>query len=637
MSAIVGYLCRGGDIAPERACAAMLAALAGFGPDASDLRSIDHVSFGRALHLVLPEDDHDRQPIAGGGGRYLLSADVRIDNRGELCGFLAISAAEAGRMSDADILLRVWERWQLGAVDRAVGDFAFAVWDSNGESLTLCRSPLSLKPLFYHRGSRFLAFASMPAGLHALQQIARRPDLEEIAQMLAGGIHAAAPRTMFEGIRAVPQGHAITFTAAGDRMQRVWDLNRPLLKVGTATEAGESLRSVFDLAVGSQLRRRNGQVASHLSAGRDSSAVAASAAQLLAATGEPMVALTSAPRLGFGDGADRHWLVDEGALAAATASRFDNLRHSICRPNGSSFAARLELLNRRHFGPLLNPVNLPWWSETNDAARRNGATVLLTGSTGNFSISVGGRVMLLDAFIEQGPSGWWRELRRSGGTSWSAWRNSVNMLVGPYLGKRLYRGLMTAAGRSVPGYSSLPLLRGPVRARAEQIRAERFADWRPPRSYRALVRDTLYGIDNAEKMSLAEWGIDVRDPTADRRVVELCMSLPSQLLLSPDGGRPAFEAAFADRIPAEVLANRKRGFQSADWFEVIRPNEVRAAFDKVARHSLVSDIVDLKAVSILIDAWPTRDGYRIETIESYCNQLLGTLSMASFIASNFPE
>ena len=115
------------------------------------------------------------------------------------------------------------------------------------------------------------------------------------------------------------------------------------------------------------------------------------------------------------------------------------------------------------------------------------------------------------------------------------------------------------------------------------------------------------------------------------------MSLPSRLLMSPDGGRPAFEAAFADRLPADVLANRQRGFQSADWFEVIGPDEVRAAFAKYARHSLVSDCVDLTAVASLIDAWPVRDGYRIETIETYCNQLLGTLSMASFITSNFPE
>ena len=615
----------------------MIAAVTCFGPDAAETRSTGNVGFGRALYRVLPEDDHDRQPLAGGGGRYLLVADARIDNRDELGAMLAIPPAEAKQMSDADILLRAWERWQLGAVDRIVGDFAFALWDASQESLVLCRSPLSLKSLFYHRGSRFLAFASMPVGLLALPEIPRRPDMEELARMSAGGIHAAAPRTMFEGICAVPQGNAITFTSSGEHTQRIWNLDRPLLSLKSAAEAGECLRSVFDGAVGAQLRRRGGHVASHLSAGRDSSAVTASAARLLAVTGEPMIALTAAPRRQFSDGADRHWLVDEGDLATATACQFDNLRHVICRPNSASFATRLERLNDSHFGPLLNPVNLPWWSAINDAAKRGGATVLLAGTIGNFSISVGGPEVLRDEMTEQGLTAWWRAMVRNGGTSWSAWRNAANVTFGPQFNTTLYRRLMTAAGRSLPGYSALPLLRGQVRQRAEQIRAERFADWRPPKTYRGLVRECLFRADNAETMSLANWGIDSRDPTADRRVVELCLSLPARLLMSPDGGRPAFEAAFADRLPAEVLANRKRGFQSADWFEVIRPDEVRAAFSRYACHSLVRDIVDLKAVTALIDAWPTRDGYRIETIETYCNQLLGTLSMASFIASKFPE
>ena len=57
----------------------MLAAQTAFGPHDQAIRSVDRLAFGRNLFRFLPEDAFDSQPLRGGGGRFMLTADVRID------------------------------------------------------------------------------------------------------------------------------------------------------------------------------------------------------------------------------------------------------------------------------------------------------------------------------------------------------------------------------------------------------------------------------------------------------------------------------------------------------------------------------------------------------------------------------
>ena len=90
----------------------------------------------------MPEDAFDRQPLIGGEGRYVLVADVRLDNRDELTEALRIPAPQARTLCDAAILLAAIERWDESCLERLVGDYAFAAWDGVRRRLLLARDPL---------------------------------------------------------------------------------------------------------------------------------------------------------------------------------------------------------------------------------------------------------------------------------------------------------------------------------------------------------------------------------------------------------------------------------------------------------------------------------------------------------------
>jgi asparagine synthase (glutamine-hydrolysing) len=615
----------------------MVERLTAFGPHDQDVRTLGDIGFGRALYRTLPEDDFDRQPLIGGGGRYLLVADARIDNREELAEKLALERVISVQLSDAALLLAAWERWQLGALDHILGDLAFAVWDAGEQRLTLGRSPVALKPLFYHSGANFLAFASMPQGLHALSQIPRTIDFAE-ATAVAARLPHLGTSTIFEGIRMVRHGHAVQFQAGKETDVPLWNLDSIACRPMSTGECGEALRAELDRAVAAQLRRREGPVACQLSSGRDSSAVATSAALALGRTGETLIALTGAPHIGFTGPEISGRLADESGLAARTASRHPNMAHRICRSRPRRLGAELRQLSELHFGPMANLGALHWAAEVQDGAVAAEASIVLIGSTGNFSISASGLSHFVDVFREQGALPWLRQAIRIGGTSRSAWRTIGSTSFGPFLPEDIYAHILKLSGRGQGLEYSVPVLRQPYQKRAEALLRDQYEDARPPRSYIQFRRDMLVRRDSAEKMSLAQGGLDVRDPTGDRRLVELCLSFPPGALVSAASApSPAYKAAFGDRIPPEVLYNRQRGYQGADWFDLFPKDEVGELFGRFRRNAIVDELLDFDYIGGLIQAWPARATDAVSTLAPYRNELLSALALADYIDLHFPD
>jgi asparagine synthase (glutamine-hydrolysing) len=636
MSAISGYWRTGEGPSPAKACAQMASAQRVYGPHDRSVRSLASVAFGRNLYRLVPEDIFDHQPLLGAGGRYLLTADVRIDNRAELSAKLGIERAAEVCISDADLLLAAWEHWNEAALKQVIGDFALAVWDTDERTLMLARSPLSMKPLHYHIGRDFVAFASMPSGLHALESIPQALNFGHAAA-IAAGVPPLDSSTIFETVSRVEHGHVVHFDGGHARSRRYFEITRAELRFPKRSDYADALRDKLEQAVNAQLRHFDGRVACHLSAGRDSSAVAATAARLLQLNGERLPVYTAAPRLGFPGLTLPKKLADESELAAATASIHPNMDHLVCRPRRGRAFADLDAIHLLNQTPLLNISNLMWWDQINQEARQGGASVMLTGGVGNYALSAGGEGHLVDLLREQGIISWWRVARRLAGFSVPRWRTIGSNSLGPHLPQSLYARILQATGRNGGGYDIAPILRSQFRKEMKlRLRNSHF-EIRPPKDYFAYRREMLFTRNHPDKLSLARWGIDMRDPTADARLIEFCFSLPVDELTSAESARPAFDSAFSDRIPRAVLTSRFRGYQTADWHEIITKEEVATEFERYKTNSLVMALFDFKYIDHLIEKWPNAGWENRPQLYLYRNSLLNALSLANFIAVTFDE
>jgi asparagine synthase (glutamine-hydrolysing) len=354
----------------------------------------------------------------------------------------------------------------------------------------------------------------------------------------------------------------------------------------------------------------------------DSSAVTATAARLDPA--ESILAFTSAPRSGFDGPVPVGRIADETGLAALVALAHPNIQHIVCRPAGMK---PLALLGRTHAlaqQPTGHVCNNSWWCAINDAARDRGVTVMLTGELGNLAFSAGGYSTLED-LVRAGRIGRWLGEARASGLPWRTLADfSFAGLLPASLNDRVRRFFTNA----LPPPAKPPFLAADHHALAEVPPLE-------ASSARALQLELIRRTDPGcfRKAVLAGWGIDERDPTADRDLVEFCLTLPLDALLKDGVERPLLKATLADRLPPELLNQSLRGYQMADWYEQIRPADVRDFASELRKDHRAAALLDWNEVEEAIDAWPNGGWEQRPLIYRYRMRLLRALAAAEFVRS----
>jgi asparagine synthase (glutamine-hydrolysing) len=636
MTALAGLWRLDGRPDAAEGCARMLAVQELYGPHHGAQWSDGAVALGRRLMRLLPEDEFDRQPLTGNAARYILVADVRLDNRNELIEALGIQATQARTLCDGAILLAAIERWHEFCFEHLLGDYAFAAWDCSRRRLLLARDPCGHRPLHYHRANRFFAFASMPKGLHALADVPYAPDQERVAEFLAG-IPAKGAESFFLGIERVEPGHFAIVSANGFTSRRHWQPSGRRITFPRREEYSEALRDLLDKAVACRLRGAS-DVGAYLSGGLDSGAVVATAARLLAPTGRRVVALTAVPRDGYNGPA--HWVVDEGPNAAATAALYPNVEHVLVRNEGRSPLASLDqwfFLNDRP----VNAIFVAGWSHSlNSAIRNRRLSVMLGGGYGNLGLSYAG-IELLPELLSRGR--WWHLWREASALVAARrlrWRGVLASTFGPWcppaLWNWLYRlskggdleiGALRAINRQLSEELDLP---GRAKARSFDL------FFRPHKDGVAARLDLLLRGDpgNIGKGRLALMQVDVREPLSDVRLLDFCLAVPTSQFLRDGTMRVLAREALADRLPKQVLEPSPRPvLHVSDWHEDLTAarDSVFEELDRLEACPAATATLDLPRLRRLTEHWPS-DGWEREDVRvPYRYTLLNAIAVGHFL------
>ncbi|HEX8668777.1 MAG TPA: asparagine synthase-related protein [Allosphingosinicella sp.] len=633
MTALAGYwsFLKNEDVA-ER-CERMLRAQQVYAPDAPVSWRGDGFAAGRRLYKLLPEDPFDRGPVVAGGGRHVLVADVRLDNREELCEQLDIAPTEAATMADSAILMAALLRWDEAALDKLLGDFAFAWWDDEKRELLMARDFAGQRPLHYHRGAGFFAFASMPKGIHGPGDVPVRPNESAVLGFLAL-IPESGTETYYEGIEKVPPGHVVRVSADAISVRRYWNPARTTLAM-PREEYEAALRHHLDRAVQARLRGCGKEVAAHLSGGLDSAAVAATAARLLAGAGTRVAAYTSVPVEGFTGKGLADSIADEGPLAEQVARLYPNIEHIKVRTGPQSPFDNLDRMFFLFERPFLNLCNGVWMQAICDRVKARRTAVLLTGQLGNLSISYDG-MALLPQLLRQG------RLIKLAALSLSLARTGTRLgtigaqIFGPFLPTSLWTRIGRLRGKRnrVTEYTAL---REDRIGEMEGLAAARALDfsYRPRSDPHELRVWAILRSDpgNYSKGVLGGWGIDVRDPTADRRLVEFCLSVPAEEFVAGGVPRSLARRAFADRIPEAVLQERRKGYQAADWYMGLRAGQAQLT-DEIARLADVphaGGMLDLPRMRRLAEEMPEEGWESLGVHSEYRLALLRGTSAGHFL------
>jgi asparagine synthase (glutamine-hydrolysing) len=234
----------------------MIAAQRHRGPDDEGVFVQPGIALGHRRLAILDLSEAGRQPMTSRDGRWTMVLNGEIFNYREIAAMLG-QPFRTG--TDTEVLLEACAAWGIEkALERAVGMFAFGLWDAQTSELTLARDRMGEKPLVYFRAGRTLAFASELKALEPFH--GRRLDAAALDTYLALG-YVPAPLAIFRQCQKLPPGHLLRFREGSLSVTRWW-----------FPEAAPRQR----LADAVRLRlRADVPVALYLSGGVDSSVIAA--------------------------------------------------------------------------------------------------------------------------------------------------------------------------------------------------------------------------------------------------------------------------------------------------------------------------------------------------------------------------
>ncbi len=536
------------------------------GPDSDGFFSAGHVGLCmRRLKVI--DLDTGNQPIHDGSEKSWIIFNGEIYNYRELRADLEKKGHRFYTKSDTEAILHAYMEYGKSCVERLIGMFAFAIFDSAKDAVFIARDRLGIKPLFYHESGEGVAFASEIKPLLQAPWISAQINPQAVSHFLSLN-YLPHPWTPFSGVRQLAPGHWMEISKRGVIIQEYWDVPH-----GETLDVGEeeACKKILGLMHRSMERRLIADVpiGTFLSGGLDSSALV----WLMKEHKHDTIKTFS---VGFD-----HPDYDETPHARAVAKHFGTDHHEIkCAPQDVfKTLARVTW----HADNLLgDQAALPLYMVSKLA--RQHVTVCLSGDGGD-EIFVGYPTYHANQYhryYSRIPSFLRKGMIEPAVRALPA---SVNKLSFEYKAKKFVQagdfdserahywwrtifteqekqGVLTLAAQTAIGdLDSYPLYGQYLeKARAAgHVNRCLYADMKV-----WLAGNNLYKVDT---MSMAH-GLEARVPFLDHELVEYMARLPAELKFKGSVLKYLFKKILRGKLPESIRSRRKAGFHSpvAYWF-----------------------------------------------------------------------
>lgn len=402
MCGIAGYLTLDADPRTHnRAIAkAMTDAILHRGPD-SDGQWLDEaagVALGMRRLAIIDLSPAGAQPMISASGRYVLVFNGEIYNHKDLRAELErVGHAPGWRgHSDTEVLLAAIAAWGfVGALQRANGMFAIALWDREKRTLSLACDRFGEKPLYYGWSGRTFLFGSELKSLSAHPSWRGEVDRGAVALLMRYG-YIVAPHSIYRGISKLVPGTVATLSLAkpcqaGDALSSAtyWSsfdvveaARRQPLKLNE-DDAVVEFETLFREAVGLRMEA-DVPLGAFLSGGYDSTAVVA---MMQAQASRPVRTFT----IGFSEAQ-----YDEAPFAKAIAAHLGT-EHTELYVTPQEAMNVIPKLPNPYDEPFADSSQIPTYLVA-EMARRH-VTVALSGDAGDELLGGYNRYFLSDRLL----------------------------------------------------------------------------------------------------------------------------------------------------------------------------------------------------------------------------------------------
>jgi asparagine synthase (glutamine-hydrolysing) len=128
--------------------------------------------------------------------------------------------------AQAELVLRLYERFGEACAEKLNGSFAFAIWDRRTRTLLVVNDRLGLFPIYYAQAAGGVLFGSGVRALLADPGLSRQVDKVAVGQFVVYD-HMLGDRTLLAAARLLPQGTVMTVRDGALRIRPYWTLRYP--------------------------------------------------------------------------------------------------------------------------------------------------------------------------------------------------------------------------------------------------------------------------------------------------------------------------------------------------------------------------------------------------------------------------
>ncbi len=576
MSGIFGIFNRNGKPIEEKTINTMLDVMSHWKVDDSGAWLDGSIALGHTMRWNTPESKLEHLPNRQ--NNLVITMDARLDNREELAEKLDLPNRLLEQITDSDFILAAYQKWGEECPKQIIGDFSFAIWDEKKKQLFCARDHLGIRPFYYyHPSDDSFAFSSDIDTLLAIKETPIEENPEAIASFVCCTT-VGYDQTMYKDIIRLPMGSWMVLKDGSLHIERYWQPEKikPNKKI-TFQEASEKVKKLFDEAVSVRLRSY-GEIGCELSGGIDSSSVICTATKL--SPTKKIIPFS----LRYGDyDCDEGQYIDEvtNKLGVDTISiRADKIDYT--DQYDMSFNYRIN----KHW-PLY--VTFTQSFPLVEEMRERSIRVLLTGQGGDHLFE-GSIDMITDFFTTFQFGKLFRELKQ-----YKSLRKAIiHFLISPLLAVKIKKSLKKI----------LIFLRimkeadkGTLFNEERCVKPSDIADDKQQFHSRAFKNDILSIASNSYAMWIDSfsycffekyYGVEVRHPFFDVRLVEFALSLPPEYKLR-------------ERISKVVLRESMKGVLP----EKVRLREDKAEFSKVILDQLHAIDID----QLIKDSEAVKRGY----------------------------
>lgn len=244
------------------------------------------IALGHKRLSIVDLSPAGHQPMRSRCGRFVIAYNGEAYNHDELRRQLAARGHHFRGHSDTEVLVEGFAEWGIEAtVQRCVGMFAIAAWDSTNRTLTLVRDRIGKKPLYYGLFGSTLLFGSDLKALAAHPAFVGEIDRETLASYLQWS-YIRHPETIYRGVRMLRPGTILTIRCDSPRLEEpvpYWSFTAVAesgmqsarqAASGSFEQAADRLEAILSEAVASRMEA-DVPLGAFLSGGIDSSLVVA--------------------------------------------------------------------------------------------------------------------------------------------------------------------------------------------------------------------------------------------------------------------------------------------------------------------------------------------------------------------------